>query len=301
MDVVVYFLLCLTALAAGAMNAIAGGGTLLTFPALLEAPVSSVAANVTSTIALLPGSIAGSWGYRKELHACRRWILWLTVPSLLGDTVGALALTHMDDKQFRKLIPWLILTAAVLFLIQPIISRLVRRERPTGPPARHTLALVVFVQFLIGIYGGFFGAGIGILMLTSLAFLDLGSIHEMNALKSWLALCMNGISAILFIIDGQIVWPYGLAMAVAAIVGGNIGTRLALRLKPVYVRWIVIAIGFGLAGHFFLKQESGVRNQESGVRGQGSGVRSQESGVRNQGSGVRGQESGVRDPADVRT
>ncbi len=256
----VYFWLCLSALGAGAMNAIAGGGTLLTFPSLLAA-VTPVAANVTSTLALLPGSVASALGYRKELHACRRWIGVLTVPSLLGGISGAFLVTRIGDEKFKAYVPWLILVAACLFLLQPTISRLVKRGKhqgPKGPPKNWVLSAIVFFQFLVGVYGGFFGAGIGILMLTSLAFLDLADIHEMNALKSWLALCMNGISAVWFTIDGQVVWPYyALAMALAAVAGGYCGARLALKIRPVYVRWMVIAIGFGLATHFFIKQAQG--------------------------------------------
>ncbi len=250
----IYVWVCLAALAAGAMNAIAGGGTLLTFPALL-AVISPVAANVTSTLALLPGSIASAWGYRQELHACRRWIILLTIPSLLGGILGALLVTQLPEGIFKALVPWLVLLAAILFLLQPYIMRALRREKPhIGPPTGTTRMVVVACQFLVAIYGGYFGAGIGILMLTSLAFLDLGSIHEMNALKTWLAFCINGISAILFVVDGQVVWSYALAMTVAAIIGGYVGARLALRLRPIYVRWVVIVIGFTLALYFFYEQ-----------------------------------------------
>ncbi len=121
----IYFWLCLSALAAGMINAIAGGGTLLTFPALL-AVISPVAANVTSTLALLPGSIASVWGYRREFYASRRWIALLTVPSLLGGVAGALLITQLEEGIFKALVPWLVLLAAILFLVQPAVSRLVR-------------------------------------------------------------------------------------------------------------------------------------------------------------------------------
>jgi uncharacterized membrane protein YfcA len=250
----IYFWLCLSALAAGIMNALAGGGTLLTFPALLTA-VSEVPANVTSTLALLPGSIASAYGYRRELRASRRWIWLLTIPSLVGGTIGALLVTMLDERIFKALVPWLVLLAAMLFLFQPSISRLVRRghadSKHPRPPSWRIRVLVVGCQLLVGVYGGYFGAGIGILMLTSLAFLDLADIHEMNALKTWLAFCINGISAVLFAFSGQVEWSYALAMAAAAMVGGYVGARLALRLPAVYVRWVVIVIGFTLAIHFF--------------------------------------------------
>jgi uncharacterized membrane protein YfcA len=252
-----YFWLCLSALGGGAINAIAGGGTLVTFPALLTV-ISPVAANVTSTLALLPGSVASAWGYRRELHSARRWILLLTIPSLLGGITGALLITKLPEAVFKILVPWLVLLAALLFLLQPAVTRLMKRHaHPTarhGPPSGSTRAAVIVCQFFVGVYGGYFGAGIGILMLSALSFLDLEGIHQMNALKTWLAFCINGISAVLFIIDGQIVWPFALCMAVAAIAGGYLGARWALRLPPVYVRWLVIAIGFFLAGYFFVKQ-----------------------------------------------
>lgn len=254
----VYFWLCLSAFTAGVMNAVAGGGTLLTFPSLLMAlPGAEVAANVTSTVALLPGSVASAVGFRKELASCRRWVVVLTVPSLLGGLLGALALLQFPKDVFRFLIPWLLLLAAMLFLLQPTLVRFLRREHlldgPKTPPKGWTLAGIVVAQLLIGIYGGYFGAGIGILMLTSLAFLDLANIHEMNALKSWLALCMNGISAALFMFSGEVVWPFALAMAAAAIAGGYLGARVALLLPPRIIRLVVIAIGFGLAAYYFVK------------------------------------------------
>jgi uncharacterized protein len=253
----IYFWLCVSALGAGVMNALAGGGTLLTFPALL-AVVSPVVANVTSTVALLPGSIASAWGYRRELHACRSWIVLLTIPSLVGGICGALLVTKLPQDIFKALVPWLVLLAAIIFLLQPALIRLVRRRhgafKRSGPPTWLARAAVVCCQLLVAIYGGYFGAGIGILMLTSLGFLDLADIHEMNALKTWLAFCINGISAILFVMDGEVVWAYALSMAVTAIAGGYLGARLALRLEPRYVRWIVIVIGFTLAGYFFYSQ-----------------------------------------------
>jgi uncharacterized membrane protein YfcA len=254
-DLLIYLGLCLSAMAAGAVNSIAGGGTLLTFPALqLLGGMSPVMANGTSTVAVMPGSLASAWGYRRELQACRRWIAWLTVPSLLGGAVGTLLVLLLDESVFAALIPWLILLAAVLFALQPFVARLLRRHEHSTAPATATLSAIVFGQFLIAIYGGYFGAGIGILMLSSLAFLGLESIHHVNALKTFLAMCINGTAAVLFIWDGKVYWPYALAMAGAAIVGGYVGARLALRMNPAAVRWVVILIGFGLAGYYFYRQ-----------------------------------------------
>jgi uncharacterized membrane protein YfcA len=245
-----YLWLCLSAVAAGAVNAVAGGGTLLTFPALTSV-ITAELANATSTVALFPGSFASVWGYRSRLPACKKWILWLTAPSVIGGTIGAI----LVDPTFRLIIPWLILLAAVLFLLQPTISRLLKRETAElRDPSSRVLAGIVFVQFLIGIYGGYFGAGIGILMLSSLSFLGLKDIHETNALKTWLAFCMNIVAAIIFIARDMVEWRFAIAMAVASIIGGYLGARFSLLLRPAIVRGIVIVIGFSLAAFYFAKQ-----------------------------------------------
>jgi uncharacterized protein len=244
-----YLWLCLAALAAGMVNAVAGGGTLLTFPALL-AHVSAAVANGTSTVALLPGTLAGAWGFRRELAHCRRWALVLTLPSLVGGAFGALL---VENDSFRLLIPWLILSASLLFLMQPAVARFVRRPpRGTAPSLPVTLGIVL-LQFLIAIYGGYFGAGIGILMLSSLSFLSLANIHQANALKNYLAFCINGMAALVFVLRGQVAWPFALAMAGTAIVGGYTGARFALRLRPGLVRAIVIVIGLGLSVFYFAR------------------------------------------------
>ncbi len=249
----VEFWLILSAVAAGVMNAIAGGGTLLTFPALTTT-ISERAANVTSTFALMPGSIAGAWGYRKQLAECGQWVWLLTIPSLIGGAIGSALLIFLHPDIFKRVVPWLVLLAAILFLIQPRLSGWILKNRPIGPPSRRALATILGCQLLIGIYGGYFGAGIGILMLSSLGFLGLPSIHQMNALKTLLAFGINAVSVVFFIFGGEIHWRYGLLMAVAAIVGGYFGARFALLLKPSWVRWIVIVMGFSMAGFFFWKQ-----------------------------------------------
>jgi uncharacterized protein len=252
-----YVWLCMSAIAAGAVNAIAGGGTLLTFPVLESVLAAEMAlvlaaqlANGTSTVALFPGSFASVWGYRQQLPACKRWIVWLTAPSVFGGALG----TSLVGDSFRFIVPWLILLAAVLFLLQPTIAKLMKHQAEAlREPSPRLLAVIVGVQFLIGVYGGYFGAGIGILMLSSLSFLGLKDIHHLNALKTTLAFAMNFVSAIVFIARGLVRWDYALAMAFAAIIGGYVGARLSLRLRPIYVRWIVIAIGFGLSAYYFAK------------------------------------------------
>lgn len=252
-----YIWLCLAAVAAGAVNAIAGGGTLLTFPALLETfTLERVAngaqlANGTSTVALFPGSFASLIGYRDRLEGCRRWIIWLTPPSVLGGAIGVLLI---EEKSFRALVPFLILTSAILFLLQPAVARWFKQPSSLHAPTGKTLAFIVAIQFIIGIYGGYFGAGIGILMLSSLSFLGLKDVHQTNALKTLLAFGINMSGAIVIVIRGFVRWDYALAMMGAAIVGGYVGARLSLKLKPIVVRSIIIVIGFGLAAYYFAKE-----------------------------------------------
>jgi uncharacterized membrane protein YfcA len=240
------------------MNALAGGGTLLTFPALLlalpPADASQVVANATSTVALVPGSVASAWGFRHELAAVRRWVQLLLVPSFIGGLIGSLLVTELPPRFFAVLVPWLILTATLLFLLQPTFTRLFGIDRPHDEPRPATRAAVVGFQLLVAVYGGYFGAGIGILMLSSLSLMGLGDIHRMNAAKAFLAACINGVSVIVFVVEGKVESWFASVMAVAAIVGGYIGASYGRRLPRGLVRWLVIAIGFGLAAKYFYQQ-----------------------------------------------
>lgn len=251
--------LCLAALAAGAVNSVAGGGTLLTFPVLVAALTlkwgddAAAVANETSTVALVPGAMVAAIGYRKQLADSAHWLRWLILPSLVGGIIGAL-LINTYREAFRSLVPWLILTAALLFALQPQIARWTgigqQHERPSWP----RIGAIVAFQLLVSIYGGYFGAGIGILMLSALAMIGLSDIHSMNALKNVLAAVINGITAAIFIIWGNIEWSFAVPMLLAAIVGGYLGARVALRIDRGLVRRIVVVIGFGLATYYFYKE-----------------------------------------------
>jgi uncharacterized membrane protein YfcA len=242
----------LAASAAGAVNSIAGGGTLLTFPGLLTV-VSPVVANGTSTVALVPGSLSAAWGYRREMRGQGRRLVLLALPSVAGGVVGSLLVTRLDLRYFDRLVPWLILTAATLFLCQPFLTRLARSGSST-PSRASTVAGLVLLQFLVAIYGGYFGAGIGILMLSGLGLMGLGDIHAMNGLKNFLAVCINGVSVAVFAIHGAIDWRLAGLMAPAAILGAYLGARLAQRLDRRFVRLLVVGIGFALAGHFLIRR-----------------------------------------------
>ncbi len=247
-----YLLLCLSAVAAGAINSIAGGGTLATFPALLTV-LSAVFANATSTVALLPGSFASAWGYRTEVAASKTILKRLFLPSLLGGIAGAFVLTRFPESVFENLVPWLLLTATTLMLAQRPLAKWIGAQ-PHEASSVSTVAAVIFFQFLVGIYGGYFGAGIGILMLSSLSFMGIANIHQMNGVKTILASVMNGIAAAIFVFDGKVVWRYAMAMAAASIVGGYVGARLARKLSAETVRTIVIATGFAVAGYSFYRR-----------------------------------------------
>lgn len=251
-----YVFLCASAFLAGVMNSVAGGGTLLTFPALLTAlkPLGDAAAavaNATSTVALLPGSFAGAVGYRKELYESRRFVVRMIAPSLAGGFLGAL-LVAKYQAGFNRLVPWLILTAALLFVIQAPISKYLRTHRPDHEPGPRTQLGLVLAQFLIAVYGGYFGAGIGILMLTALGFMGVGDIHRMNAVKTILAALINAASVVVFVGSGLVKWGLAWPMVLAAILGGYAGARVARRLPAAYVRYAVIVIGFGLAAYYFI-------------------------------------------------
>ena len=232
------------AVIAGAINSIAGGGTLISFPALVWLGRDPILANATNTIALWPGSFAGMVGFRRELASTRRWLFLLVIPSLLGGVAGAVLLLKTPSATFDGLVPLLILAATLLMAAQEMITRRLRfiaeaHENPTP-------GWVVFVftfQFLVGVYGGYFGAGIGILMLAALGLIGMTDLHQMNGLKNLLAICINGVAAIYFAWSGAVDWSDGLIMAGGAIAGGFLGARLAHRFGRKFVRRFVVAIG----------------------------------------------------------
>jgi uncharacterized membrane protein YfcA len=270
-----YFWLCLSAFLAGSVNALAGGGTLLTFPTLIGvltpqfgSAAAGVLANGTSTTALVPASLGSAWGFRRELYHLRRFLIWLLPPSLVGAVIGTLLVTRLPPEYFNRLVPWLILTAAVLFTLQPYLTRRKPQVEATDEGASdvcdaatrvpaHRLAGMIGLQLLIAIYGGYFGAGIGILMLTGLGFMGLSNIHQMNGLKSVLGAAINGMSVFIFVAEGQVVWPYALAMMATSVVGGYLAAHFSRQVPGKYVRWLVIVVGFCLAAFYFWKQQSG--------------------------------------------
>jgi uncharacterized membrane protein YfcA len=239
--------LAASAFAAGIVNAIAGGGTLITFPALLHTGVPPVAANATNTMALFPGQLASSIAYRTEIRDERHRAWVLSVPSLLGGIIGAILLLELPEKTFAVAVPWLIVFACVVLGFQTQLKRLVSSTRHANHPAALWVA-----QLLISIYGGYFGAGIGILMLAAMGIMLPSSIQHANALKVLFSLLINGIAAVIFVFHGAVHAPEAILMATASIAGGFAGARLAQRLPPAGMRGFAIAVGLYAAGRMFL-------------------------------------------------
>ncbi|MGA2446525.1 MAG: sulfite exporter TauE/SafE family protein [Opitutaceae bacterium] len=250
-------LLVISAMAAGVINAVAGGGTLITFPALLLARTPSVIANATSTLALVLGTSGGVFGYRRQLDPVRVWLRRFVPVSLLGGLIGAMLLTATGEKVFAKLVPFLLLFATVLFLGQGAFRRFAGFDDEPGitphPHGRVVWAAVIF-QFLVAVYGGYFGAGIGILMLASLGFVGLTDIHEMNALKTVLGSLINLVAAAYFIFAGLIAWPKAGVMTIGAVAGYFLGAHYAQRIPQKRVRQIITAIGFTISAALFYRQ-----------------------------------------------
>jgi uncharacterized protein len=246
--------LAAAAAAGGAINAVAGGGTLVTFPALLLFGTPPVVANATSTLALVIGTSGGLYGYRQHLPAVRVWLCRFLPVSLLGGLVGAALLTLTGNRVFSRLVPFLILFATVLFVAQGIFRRFVHlQERGAGARPGAIWGAIAF-QLAVAIYGGYFGAGIGILMLASLGFIGLHNIHEMNTLKTLLASVINFVAALWFIWAGLIHWPKAAVMTAGALLGYYLGSHFSQQIPQQRVRQIITAIGFILSAVTFYKE-----------------------------------------------
>ena len=274
-------LAALAAAAGAAVNAIAGGGTLITFPTLVAIGIPPIVANATSSVALWPGTVGSMWGYRRELVGARAWAVRFAIPSLLGGIVGALLLLRTSSERFSAIVPFLVLGATVLFMAQGPLGAYLRRRQAavpdaatSGAPAPDRVTGVVAVdsatsrpapldapplaflvyQFLVSIYGGYFGAGMGILMLAALGFMGLVNIHQMNGLKNWGGTCINFVAVAIFAVSGIVSWPIALVMALGATIGGYAGSGLAQRVAQRTVRRAIIGIGLA-SGVWLLAQQ----------------------------------------------
>jgi uncharacterized protein len=228
---------------AGFINSVAGGGTLLSFPTLVYLGLPSVIANATSTVAIWPGSLGSIWGFRRELGCTEGRMRLLIIPGTVGGFVGAALLRLTPTTVFDRLVPFLILFATALFLVQEPIKRRLRVGQTAGHRAGLWIAGAAAAQLLVGLYGGYFGAGISILMLSLLGLLGMSDILEMNALTSLFSLCINGVASLLFIAAKIVYWPYVLVMAAGSIMGGYGAAGVARKVGRTAVRRFVICVG----------------------------------------------------------
>jgi hypothetical protein len=248
-----FILIGLGALAAGAVNALAGGGTLITFPLLTAVGIPAVAANVTNTVALCPGYLGGTLAQAKDLKDQKRR-LWLLVPaSIIGGVIGGILLLNTGEKLFRDLVPWLILLASALLLIgDPVRKWLVKRAGEKGSSGDMTMGAILPVG-LAAVYGGYFGAGLSVIVLAVLGLTINDSLTRLNGLKQAIAFSVNTAAAIFFIFSGNVVWSAALVMAVFALIGGALGGKLAGKIKPGTLRMLVVVIGVVVAIIYFIR------------------------------------------------
>jgi hypothetical protein len=247
--------LFLAALVGGALNSVAGGGSFIALPALLYAGVAPVAANATTTLAMWPGSIASAWAYRRELARVSRGVLIaFGLTSLVGGFLGARLLLGTSDEGFLRILPWLMLVAALTFTIGPRVAWSFARGPAGAAPGPDRLARWALVpQLAMATYGGYFGGGMGIMMLAMFTAAGMTHMHEMNALKAVLAVAINGVALAEFVARGAIAWQHGLVMVAGAVVGGYAGAAAARRVKAELVRRFVIGIAWGMTIYFFWK------------------------------------------------
>lgn len=242
------------AVLAGALNSVAGGGSFISFPALLFTGVPPISANTTNTVALWPGTIASVGAYRNLLFGERGRVPAMLVVSLAGGLVGALVLLRTPQDTFTQLLPFLLLAATLLFTFSKQLTQRVQNGiSHWHVPPWLLLALTLILQFVVAVYGGFFGGGIGIMMLAILSLRGMENIHSMNGIKTLLATAINGIAVIAFVIAGTVYWVHGMVMIAGAILGGYGGAYYAQSLDPRKVRWFVIGVGVFMTGYFFIR------------------------------------------------
>lgn len=246
--------LAVAALGAGGINAVAGGGSLLSFPSLLQVGVAPVHANATNTVALLPGQFTSAAAYRRELAGHRTLLLPVLVAAFFGGLLGARLLMATKQGQFLLLVPWLLLTATLLFAFGPAVQKYLQgdRVRPKHP-TRLRRALLAAGIFCVCLYIGFFGAGAGLLIMSVLSVAGIESVHEINALKTVITSVSNSVAAVTFVIYGAVLWHYCLLMMVSASIGGYVVAHIARQRQPRGMRIFVVALGAAVSTYFFWK------------------------------------------------
>jgi uncharacterized membrane protein YfcA len=242
---------------AGAINSVAGGGSLISFPALVAFGQPTILANATNTAVVWPGTLSSAFAYRHDLPRRSGLLLTLLIPSFIGGLLGAVILVITPEKTFARVVPFLVLFATLLFAGSDLFKRLTKGNSndPDGGEQVSLLGRIwgASFQLFVATYGGYFGAGIGILMLASLSLIGLRDIHRMNALKTVLGTTINGIALVYFIIKGLVMWPLALTMAVGAIIGGYTGARLAKRVNQRLLRLFIVFVGLIVSAWLFAK------------------------------------------------
>jgi uncharacterized membrane protein YfcA len=245
-------LLFFAALLGGALNAVAGGGSFIAFPTLLFTGVPAVPANATNTVALWTGLLFSGGAFRRHLNVRRPVLISLVSVSILGGILGALLLLRTPANTFLEILPWLMLAATLLFIFGPKLTR-TRATHVGDNVSTQAIITTSFFQLLVAIYGGYFGGGMGFVMLAMLTAFGMADIHEMNALKIVLSSATNGVAVVVFILKHAVYWPQALVMICGAAIGGYFGAHYSLRLPQKLVRWFVIAVGAGMTAYFFVR------------------------------------------------
>lgn len=253
-DLLINIILFGAALFGGAMNAVAGGGSFFAFPALLLTGAPAVAANATCTIALWPGAVTSIFAYRKQLRGIMASMIWMILIGCIGGWVGAMILLNTPDTTFESMIPWLLLIATIVFAYGKHISGgLAAMVSGSSRSTNKLIILSTIFQIIIAIYGGFFGAGIGILTLAMLQLTGMQDMHQMNAKKVVIASSINASAFVTFILSGIVLWQSAFVMIVGGILGGYLGAHLALKLPQHSVRRFVICVASLMTCYFFIK------------------------------------------------
>jgi hypothetical protein len=238
---------------AGAINSVAGGGTLISFPILVALGLPPIVANATNTVGIWPGSLGSMWGFREELRRVNRRMFWLLVPALIGGLGGAVLLRCTPPGVFTALVPWLILFATLLFMIQGPVQRRLKSVEAAEHAGTKWMLVATIAEFGVAVYGGYFGAGMSIMSLSVLGLIGMTDILEMSVMTSTLACAINGVAGILFAFAGLIDWPIALAMTTGALIGGYGAAGIAKKIGKVAVRRFVIVVGLAIAAVMLVK------------------------------------------------
>lgn len=241
----------MAAVAAGAVNAVAGGGTLISFPVLLALGVPPIAANVTNAVALCPGYFGATLAQRRNLQDQHRR-LWICIPAgLIGGLVGGMILLRTGERTFQALVPYMLFIASALLAVQDRVRAAVTRRLSNLQHARHAAVAIAIAVALAGVYGGFFSAGMSVIILAVLGMTLDDTLTRLNALKQAVSFSVNIAAAVFFLFSGHVLWIVAAVMAAGALIGGAMGGQVASRMKPTALRWVVVAVGFALAAYYW--------------------------------------------------